>query len=88
MSISSMWLRRRRRSDEITIWISAGGVGSSTQEEEEGHGHGECCRVCYMSVDLNSISGEATKLGCACKDDLALVHRKCAEAWFKIKGDR
>ncbi|KAK4776692.1 hypothetical protein SAY86_005380 [Trapa natans] len=52
------------------------------------------CRICHLS------SGEADpdeergadnamiELGCSCKDDLATVHRHCAEAWFKIRGTR
>lgn len=55
------------------------------EEEEEG---GESCRVCHLSVHSNSMAGEAMELGCDCKDDLAMAHRHCAEAWFKIKGNR
>lgn len=49
----------------------------------------EYCRVCHLSVEKSpSSGGEFIKLGCACKDDLALAHRLCAETWFKIKGNR
>lgn len=58
------------------------------QGDGEEEGQGEFCRVCHLAVERDSISGEAMKLGCACKDDLALAHRHCAEAWFKIKGNR
>ncbi|CAL5345173.1 unnamed protein product [Camellia sinensis] len=28
------------------------------------------------------------ELGCGCKDELGIVHAQCAEAWFKLKGNR
>lgn len=40
------------------------------------------CRVCHLGLSSGSI-----ELGCACKQDLALCHRKCAEEWFKIRGN-
>lgn len=50
------------------------------------------CRICYLSKDMtneNSESEIATpiELGCACKNDLAIAHKYCAEAWYKIKGN-
>eukprot|EP00249_Psilotum_nudum_P011160 c22999_g2_i1 orf=272-1072(+) len=44
------------------------------------------CRVCH----LGGIAGETEtiNLGCDCKSDLSFAHRHCAEAWFKIKGNR
>ncbi|XAR71970.1 hypothetical protein NMG60_11018436 [Bertholletia excelsa] len=47
------------------------------------------CRICHLSFDLgNHESGVPIELGCSCKDDLAAAHKQCAEAWFKIKGNR
>ncbi|XP_010554899.1 PREDICTED: uncharacterized protein LOC104824487 [Tarenaya hassleriana] len=40
------------------------------------------CRICQLGAESGGI-----ELGCSCKDDLAIVHRQCAETWFKIKGD-
>ncbi|GFY84541.1 RING/FYVE/PHD zinc finger superfamily protein [Actinidia rufa] len=31
---------------------------------------------------------KSIELGCACKEDLAAAHKQCAEAWFKIKGNK
>ncbi|KAL3650225.1 hypothetical protein CASFOL_006628 [Castilleja foliolosa] len=47
------------------------------------------CRICYLSLDItnNQDSGIPIELGCSCKDDLAVAHKQCAEAWFKIKGN-
>ncbi|XP_057981750.1 uncharacterized protein LOC131167033 [Malania oleifera] len=47
------------------------------------------CRICQLSLDsVNQESGVPIELGCSCKDDLAAAHRQCAEAWFKIKGNK
>lgn len=46
------------------------------------------CRVCYMGFAAQPENGPAIELGCQCKQDLAFAHRQCAEAWFKIKGNR
>lgn len=47
------------------------------------------CRICHLSMDAaNQDSGFPIELGCSCKEDLAAAHKQCAEAWFKIKGDK
>ena len=47
------------------------------------------CRICHLSLDTtNHESGIPIELGCSCKDDLAAAHKHCAEAWFKIKGNK
>ncbi|KAG8390065.1 hypothetical protein BUALT_Bualt01G0044600 [Buddleja alternifolia] len=47
------------------------------------------CRICHLSMDAtNQDSGVPIELGCSCKDDLAAAHKQCAEAWFKIKGNK
>ncbi|KAI3519880.1 hypothetical protein L1887_09098 [Cichorium endivia] len=49
------------------------------------------CRICHLSLDLTnqeSENGIPIELGCSCKDDLAAAHKHCAEAWFKIKGNK
>ncbi|XVF24011.1 hypothetical protein REPUB_Repub13aG0090000 [Reevesia pubescens] len=47
------------------------------------------CRICHLSLDPNNQeSGVPIELGCSCKHDLAAAHKQCAEAWFKIKGNR
>ncbi|PKU77115.1 uncharacterized protein LOC110114195 [Dendrobium catenatum] len=47
------------------------------------------CRIC--SINLESYSRELgipIALGCSCNGDLAFAHQKCAEKWFKIKGNK
>lgn len=47
------------------------------------------CRICHLSLDsANPESGIPIELGCSCKEDLAAAHKHCAEAWFKIKGNK
>ncbi|KAJ8764152.1 hypothetical protein K2173_005064 [Erythroxylum novogranatense] len=47
------------------------------------------CRICHLSLDPgNQVSELPIELGCSCKDDLASAHKHCAEAWFKIKGNK
>ncbi|XP_057467870.1 uncharacterized protein LOC130757185 isoform X2 [Actinidia eriantha] len=51
--------------------------------------HKRDCRICHLSMDAtNQESGVPMELGCSCKDDLAAAHKQCAEAWFKIKGNK
>lgn len=49
------------------------------------------CRICHLSLraeESDVESGVAIELGCSCKNDLAAAHQHCAEAWFKIKGNK
>lgn len=47
------------------------------------------CRICHLGLVSDSHeSGPPIELGCSCKNDLAAAHRQCAEAWFKIKGNK
>ncbi|PKA46097.1 hypothetical protein AXF42_Ash015388 [Apostasia shenzhenica] len=47
------------------------------------------CRICHLSLEIQTQeSGVPFVLGCSCKDDLAAAHKKCAETWFKIKGNK
>eukprot|EP01018_Ginkgo_biloba_P033350 Gb_20192 [translate_table: standard] len=46
------------------------------------------CRICHLALETTPEAGNSIVLGCACKDDLAAAHKQCAEAWFKIKGNK
>lgn len=54
------------------------------------------CRICHLNSDQSleatsttvQIQRELIQLGCGCKDELGGAHSHCAEAWFKIKGNR
>ncbi|KAI5062265.1 hypothetical protein GOP47_0022804 [Adiantum capillus-veneris] len=71
-------------SDVEKGWGSSNAKKMDVDEEVPG----ECCRVCHLTVDKSPSAGHVIKLGCACKDDLALAHQRCAETWFTIKGNR
>ncbi|XP_021682456.2 uncharacterized protein LOC110666324 isoform X2 [Hevea brasiliensis] len=46
------------------------------------------CRICHLVLESNELeNGAAIELGCSCKGDLGAAHKKCAETWFKIKGN-
>lgn len=66
--------------------VTAEGKEKADDVEKGGDGSGtdRTCRVCHMGMDKN----QDIELGCACKADLALAHKQCAETWFKIKGNR
>lgn len=47
------------------------------------------CRICHLNLENgNQESGIPIQLGCSCKDDLGAAHKQCAEAWFKIRGNK
>lgn len=52
------------------------------------------CRICHLASDQASepktgtSTSELIQLGCDCKDELGISHSHCAEAWFKLKGNR
>ncbi|GAB4827077.1 hypothetical protein Ancab_033960 [Ancistrocladus abbreviatus] len=51
------------------------------------------CRICHLGSDQACETASGTEislilLGCACKGELCVAHRHCAEAWFKLKGNR
>ncbi|KAH9603801.1 hypothetical protein KSS87_000579 [Heliosperma pusillum] len=43
------------------------------------------CRICLVEL---SEGGDAFKLECSCKGELALAHKECAVKWFTIKGNK
>ncbi|CAI0560822.1 unnamed protein product [Linum tenue] len=54
------------------------------------------CRICHLSSDGSVevatagpvTSMELIQLGCGCKGELGVSHSHCAEAWFRLKGNR
>ncbi|MCL7029139.1 hypothetical protein MKW94_012911 [Papaver nudicaule] len=60
-----------------------------TLEEGDSKDGERVCRICHLSSDRPSdATSELIQLGCDCKDELGISHRHCAEAWFKLKGNR
>ncbi|KAM7524898.1 hypothetical protein LguiA_014800 [Lonicera macranthoides] len=52
------------------------------------------CRICHLSSDKSVETSTAINerdlipIGCGCKGELGIAHSHCAEAWFKLKGNR
>lgn len=52
------------------------------------------CRICHLSSEqpwklpLFAAKTDLIMLGCGCKGELSVAHFYCAEAWFKLKGNR
>ncbi|CAD5179140.1 unnamed protein product [Musa acuminata subsp. malaccensis] len=66
--------------------LESGISESKTASPERG---GRDCRICHLSLEKASPdAGAPIELGCCCKDDLAAAHKRCAETWFKIKGNK
>lgn len=71
------------------------GSGKASGDKREGE---RVCRICHLSSDqspdrrkainVSNASTDLIHLGCGCKEDLGTVHAHCAEAWFKLKGNR
>ncbi|KAL5733129.1 hypothetical protein ACOSQ2_032821 [Xanthoceras sorbifolium] len=86
-SSSGHEIKERRSSSSVSeVDLECGGGESKVQlarvERRD-------CRICHLSMDAtNQESGVPIELGCSCKDDLAAAHKHCAEAWFKIKGNK
>lgn len=87
--------RQSSVSEFSVVDLEIGGGGGEVQNGEGSKVHfsriEKDCRICHLSLDVNnqeSGNGIPIELGCSCKDDLAAAHKQCAEAWFKIKGNR
>ncbi|XP_019707056.1 uncharacterized protein [Elaeis guineensis] len=66
----------------VVVDVSAGGGGGWNAEAEK------VCRICHLSADRGDLEGsELIQIGCGCKGELGTAHRRCAEAWFRVKGN-
>ncbi|KAF8391211.1 hypothetical protein HHK36_023513 [Tetracentron sinense] len=66
----------------IDINCSDGALSSENSDGEK------VCRICHLNSDRPSETSDLLQLGCGCKAELGIAHRHCAEAWFKLKGNR
>lgn len=70
-------------------WVVDLKCGETEMSEGE-----KVCRICHLS-SAQSFKGSSTGakmelicLGCGCNGELGVSHLHCAEAWFKLKGNR
>ncbi|KAL6614569.1 hypothetical protein ACP70R_036839 [Stipagrostis hirtigluma subsp. patula] len=77
--------------DAVVIDVEGRG-GAVIVEIEAAAAPGARCRVCQLGAEGDGAAAagesEVIRIGCGCKDELGAAHRQCAEAWFRIKGDR
>ncbi|KDP21118.1 hypothetical protein JCGZ_21589 [Jatropha curcas] len=78
-----------KQSCVIDMKCAGGGGGSVLDWDRE-----TVCRICHLNsegllvTDAPDSRTDLIQLGCGCKDELGIVHAYCAEAWFKLKGNR
>lgn len=80
-----------RESSASECSVEIGDLESRVREIKLNLGESERdCRICFLSLDstINQDSDVPIELGCSCKNDLAAAHKQCAEAWFKIRGNK
>lgn len=73
----------REKTAVVVVDVGSGGVGGPIAEAEK------LCRICHLSPDLEDLEASGLiQIGCGCKGELGTAHRRCAEAWFRVKGNR
>ncbi|KAG9137825.1 hypothetical protein Leryth_022286 [Lithospermum erythrorhizon] len=64
-------------------------LGDENGEKMGDFGSQQLCRICHLSaLESGKSLVDLIVLGCGCKGDIAFAHSHCAEAWFKLKGNR
>jgi hypothetical protein len=66
-------------------------VDRTTAGQQQQGGTGSGCRICHLAdgdLPAKSGSGRLVNLGCGCRGEIAAAHRRCAEAWFSVRGNR
>ncbi|XP_044948157.1 uncharacterized protein LOC123397681 [Hordeum vulgare subsp. vulgare] len=75
----------------VAIDIDRSVVSLVTADRQEQAGTGSGCRICQLGdgdLPAESGSGQLVRLGCGCRGEIAAAHRRCAEAWFSVRGNR
>ncbi|KAL3615140.1 hypothetical protein CASFOL_040801 [Castilleja foliolosa] len=72
--------------------VTSNGVrteSSSCVIDIDGKENQRVCRICHLSAkESGKTPVELMELGCACKGELGVAHLHCAEAWFRVRGNR
>lgn len=70
----------------VDIEMESSRRGGSSRSSS-GSGTNTRCRICFDAVtDGDLEAGEGFSLGCACRHGMELMHRSCAERWFRSKA--
>jgi hypothetical protein len=69
----------------VAIDITDDAEVAAAAEQQQG-----ICRICQLGDGAlpEHVSGRLVRLGCGCRSELAVALRRCAEAWFTIRGGR
>ncbi|CAH9081179.1 unnamed protein product [Cuscuta epithymum] len=97
-------IRRSEGNGESSMSAAAAGEETKVEEERfscsidvdcgDEVGKKACCRICQLSereeesMKTKKNVMDLIELGCGCKGDLRFAHLRCAEAWFKLRGNR
>ncbi|GFS46257.1 hypothetical protein Acr_00g0101070 [Actinidia rufa] len=79
---------------ETVIVIRSEEVESACVSDENGNSNSQChdpsleTPIPSPPATTTDAASGLIQLGCRCKDELGIVHAHCAEAWFKLKGNR
>ncbi|MBA0811645.1 hypothetical protein Gohar_003522 [Gossypium harknessii] len=95
--LAEMPVRKVPERDDSCV-IDINGSSCGTRWFKDSYDGERVCRICHLNSEQllesnDSISTTAAVtdlilLGCGCKDELGIAHSHCAEAWFKLKGNR
>ncbi|XP_019162313.1 PREDICTED: uncharacterized protein LOC109158877 isoform X2 [Ipomoea nil] len=76
----------RRNADSDALPDTTQEIENATDDNSEDIPEEEAiCRICFVELGEG---GEAFKMECSCKGELALVHKECILKWFSIKGNK
>ncbi|XP_019422469.1 PREDICTED: uncharacterized protein LOC109345224 [Lupinus angustifolius] len=96
--LSKVPVKTPKGSSDVNSCVIDINCGSHKGLSESSDGE-KICRICHLASgrpsDATSVgianddsNADLIQLGCACKDELGIAHIHCAEAWFRIKGNR
>ncbi|KAE9598930.1 hypothetical protein Lal_00022383 [Lupinus albus] len=96
--LSKVPLKTMKGSSDVNSCVIDIKCGSRNGLSESSEGE-RICRICHLTsgqpseatavgIANSDSNADLIQLGCACKDELGIAHIHCAEAWFRIKGNR
>ncbi|KAL9232181.1 hypothetical protein vseg_007319 [Gypsophila vaccaria] len=81
--------------NDVTVKNESWVINVKCEDGDEFFEGERVCRICHLNSEqplklMSSTLGKVDliMLGCGCKGELSVAHLHCAEAWFKLKGNR